>query len=160
MGKTTLAQQQGDRYFTFDLKANQNLALADSSGFLEANKSHPLILDECQLVPDLFPAIKEQVRLTQAPGQFLLTGSVRFSSRKAIRESLTGRIISFELLPMDLSEAEGRPLPDAIPRLLAAKTTELDLEVHRRPAGGKENPLTSRPPCGPRGSRFPLFASS
>ncbi len=40
----------------------------------------------------------------------MLTGSVRFTSRKAIRESLTGRIVTHELLPLTLSEIVGRPL--------------------------------------------------
>ena len=71
-----------------------------------------MILDEVQLVPDLFPAIKEMVRVSKKPGQFLLSGSVRFTSRKAIKESLTGRIINLELLPFSLSELLHLPVPN------------------------------------------------
>jgi predicted AAA+ superfamily ATPase len=68
------------------------------------------------------------VRVHKKPGQFLLTGSVRFSSRKAIRESLTGRTVNWELLPMDLSESHSAPLPDAIPRLLTGRHIDFRLK--------------------------------
>ncbi|GEM_PF-303876 len=44
------------------------------------------------------------------PGRFLVSGSVRFGSRHQIRESLTGRIVSIELLPFTLSECHHRSL--------------------------------------------------
>jgi predicted AAA+ superfamily ATPase len=48
--------------------------------------------------------LKENREFAQKkPGQFILTGSVRFSSKKAIRESLTGRIIYHELIPFTVS---------------------------------------------------------
>jgi len=93
-------------------------AQASPTVFLASKPGHPLVIDECQLAPALFPALKEWVRVRKSPGQFLLTGSVRFSSRKAIRESLTGRMIAWELLPMDWSEMHGTPLPDTVIRQL------------------------------------------
>ena len=98
VGKTTLAESLGARYYTLDLRPTLESIQADPLGFLETQEKHPTVLDECQLLPDLFPALKERVRKKKRPGQFLLTGSVRFTSRKAIRESLTGRIVTFELL--------------------------------------------------------------
>jgi predicted AAA+ superfamily ATPase len=131
VGKTTLARALGGGYATLDLRESLEQANADPRGFLGMAKggrgAKPFVIDECQLAPPLFPEIKEWVRAHPRPGQFLLTGSVRFSSRKAIRESLTGRIISWELLPMDLSEAHGKPLPQAIRRLMTAKSLEVDL---------------------------------
>ncbi len=86
-----------ERYVSLDLAPVLNLASQDAISFLEKNKATPLVIDECQLAPELFPALKEHVRQDQKPGQFLLTGSVRFSSRRAIRESLAGRIVAWEL---------------------------------------------------------------
>lgn len=83
---------------------------------MESIHQYPTVLDETQYLPELFPALKEQVRRNKRPGQFILTGSVRFSSRRKIRESLTGRIIYYELFPMDLSEIEQKPLPDTLIR--------------------------------------------
>lgn len=65
-------------------------------------------------MPRIFPALKEWVRLHKRPGQFLLTGSVRFTSQKSIRESLTGRIVNIELLPMSLSELDQEPPAQAL----------------------------------------------
>lgn len=87
----------------------------------------PLAIDECQLSPPLFPALKECVRTNKRPGLFLLSGSVRFSSRKAIRESLTGRILACELLPFSISELAEKPL----------NTLSLDLLKYRGFSGIK-----------------------
>ncbi len=122
VGKTTLAEKLSKAYVTFDRSITQIQAHDNPEAFIEEHCSQPLTIDECQLVPELFPALKEWVREHRRPGQFLLTGSVRFSSRKLIRESLTGRIISWELLPMDLSEKNHTPLPNNIIRFLKSET--------------------------------------
>jgi len=116
-GKTTLAEIIGEKYITLDSPTDSSLALTNSTAFLAQNAANPLVIDECQLAPPLFPALKEWVRIKKSPGQFLLTGSVRFSSRKAIRESLTGRIITWELLPMDWAEQNHQSLKDSLIRL-------------------------------------------
>ncbi len=128
VGKTTLAGELGKRYKTLDVPSDLEAATVDPSGFLQAHISKPLVIDECQYAPPLFPALKEWVRTHPDPGQFLLTGSIRFSSRKAIRESLTGRIITWDLLPMDLSEINGQTLPDKIIRLVEKKSVEIELK--------------------------------
>lgn len=138
VGKTTLANILSPHYQTLDLPDTQARAQADPLTFLatsltsttlssgERALSAPLVIDECQLAPALFPALKEWVRTRKQPGQFLLTGSVRFSSRKAIRESLTGRIVTWELLPMDWAEIHGRPLADSVLRGIASKTARTE----------------------------------
>jgi predicted AAA+ superfamily ATPase len=112
-GKTTLLKRLAKDYVTLDRRDVLDLAQSDPHRFIEAHAS-PFGIDECQLEPSLFPALKDSVRLQPAKGRFLLSGSVRFTSRKAIRESLTGRIFNLEILPFSLSEAEGRPLPDGL----------------------------------------------
>jgi len=69
----------------------------------------------------LFPALKERVRVNKRPGQFILSGPVRFTSRKAIRESLTGRIVNLELLPMTMSEIKQMDVPDILPKIMESK---------------------------------------
>jgi len=125
VGKTTLAESLGTKYVTLDSPTDLALALTDAAGFLAENAAMPLIIDECQLAPPLFPALKEWVRSRKKPGQFLLTGSVRFSSRKAIRESLTGRIVTWELLPMDWAEQHNQPLSDSLIRIAMKVTAPL-----------------------------------
>jgi predicted AAA+ superfamily ATPase len=72
--------------------------------YIKERAGHWVAIDECQVVPGLFGSLKEHVRTHPKPGQFILSGSVRFTSRKAIKESLTGRIINLELLPMLMTE--------------------------------------------------------
>ncbi len=110
-GKTTLVESLAGDYVTLDDEKQLELALLASQSFLEDRKP-PFGVDECQLSPPLFPALKDHVRKNKAYGQFILTGSVRFTSVEEIRESLTGRIIDLELLPFSLTEAHQLPLTD------------------------------------------------
>jgi len=127
VGKTTLLQELSNQYQTLDLAENLALSESDPGRFLALHQGSPFAIDECQYSPALFPAMKDWVRRFPKPGQLLLSGSVRFSSRKVIRESLTGRLVAWELLPMDLSELHAKPLPDRVPLLLRRKDLEIPL---------------------------------
>lgn len=131
VGKTTLTSLLSSLYVTLDVGHDLAQALVDPLSFLATHVGNPATIDECQLAPPLFPALKEWVRINKKPGQFLLTGSVRFTSRKAIRESLTGRIITWELLPMDWSEQCESPLPDSLIRLLKSRDMRVELSTRR-----------------------------
>ena len=124
VGKTTLLEQIGRRYTTLDLPRELQRAEANPESFLEElsrdSKHWPVAIDECQMSPVLFPVLKEIVRRDKRPGMFLLSGSVRFSSRKAIRESLTGRLLAYELLPFSISELAKKPLNTLACDLLTA----------------------------------------
>ncbi len=130
VGKTTLVSRLAGRYTTLDQSTTLDQANRDPEGFLthQGPSETPVVIDECQLAPPLFPALKERIRVHPKPGQFLLTGSVRFSSRKAIKESLTGRMIAWELLPMDVSEIYEQNMPATLLRLARAKSIELELK--------------------------------
>jgi predicted AAA+ superfamily ATPase len=119
VGKTTLLEEVCASYETLDSKITRQEVEKDPEKFLaKKTRRAPLGIDECQIEPEIFPALKEHVRKNKKPGQFLLSGSIRFTSRKAIQESLTGRIISFELLPFTVSELESKPLPQWGPKAL------------------------------------------
>jgi len=118
VGKTTLLEEAAGDYQTLDsertrleLETDPALFVGHRSKMSAQRKFAPFAIDEAQLCPRLFPALKEYVRTHKGPGQFLLSGSIRFSSRQAIRESLTGRISTVEVLPFTVSEAHGRALP-------------------------------------------------
>ncbi len=129
VGKTTLLESASAEYISFDRAAVLTQASADAERFLQGH-AVPFGIDEAQLCPPLFPALKEHVRVDKRKGQFLLSGSVRFTSKADIRESLTGRIVSLELLPFTMAEADGRPLPDLCARLLKVRS-ENDLTFLR-----------------------------
>lgn len=108
-GKSTFVEKHALEYVTLDSKPQLDRAETDPVGFIESLKGKKSAIDECQLVPDLFPALKVKIGTSQIPGRYILTGSVRFSSRNAIRESLTGRIINQEMLPLVCTELAEEP---------------------------------------------------
>lgn len=121
VGKTTFLEKVCSKYFSMDDEDTLARARQSPKKFLKSLKGLSIAIDECQLVEGIFPALKERVRTDKRPGQFFLSGSVRFTSKKAIRESLTGRIMTLELLPMTLSEIASMPLPGMLQRVLRAR---------------------------------------
>lgn len=120
VGKSTLLREFGNEYHTFDdldfLIRFEN----DPRSFLEAARL-PLALDEVQKSPPAFDAIKAAVDRQKRPGRFILSGSVRFSARRQIRESLTGRIALMELLPFTLAECHEKKISDFVVHLETLK---------------------------------------
>lgn len=121
VGKTTLLEKLSSSYCTLDRESVATELEVNPELFLQ-NRPLGFAIDEAQLCPRLFPALKEQVRKNRSMGQFLLSGSVRFTSRRAIRESLTGRISTIEILPFNQSEALEEELPDLLAGLTQVKT--------------------------------------
>jgi len=110
-GKTTLAQaiagKTGAQYFTLDDSATLALAAGDPAGFIR-NLSGPVVLDEIQKAPDLFPAIKLAVDKNRKPGRFLLTGSANVMTLPRLSESLAGRMEVIPLFPFSAGELAGK----------------------------------------------------
>ena len=136
VGKSTFVSTRTKRYWTLDDKETRLLIAENAKEFLHEQLQFPTTIDECQFEPDLFPALKEYVRTHKKPGQFILTGSVRFTSRKAIRESLAGRMVDCEMLPLILSELMASELPDTLPSIMGHEVfSESSLSLLR---GSKE----------------------
>jgi predicted AAA+ superfamily ATPase len=110
-GKTTLAraiaQKKGAGYFTLDDSATLSLAMSDPVGFIR-NLSGPVVLDEIQRAPNLFPAIKLSVDQDRRPGRFLLTGSANVMTLPRLSESLAGRMKIIPLFPFSAGELAGK----------------------------------------------------
>jgi len=136
VGKTTLISHFSDDYESLDDSETFAEVNLSAKKFLQSQKAQLLIIDESQLAPTLFPALKEKVRLNKRPGQYILSGSVRFTARKLIRESLTGRIINFELLPFTVSEILHLPLPTIA--LQALKSSDLAVTIENFHLGTKD----------------------
>src|SRR3954447_26294818 len=81
VGKTTLLEELAASYSTFDREGDLLEAERNPEIFLQ-NRKAPFGIDESQICPRLFPALKEEVRKNKKPGQYLISGSVRFTSRK------------------------------------------------------------------------------
>lgn len=110
-GKSTLVRSgmlrnSAARYLTLDEAGVLAAAEADPVGFLSGFEG-PVILDEVQRSPGLFPAIKAEVDHDRRPGRFLLTGSANVLLLPRISESLAGRIEILTLWPLSQGEIEG-----------------------------------------------------
>ena len=111
-GKTTLLRHLfggSCRYVSLEPPDIRAAAREDPRALLETFRP-PVIFDEAQYAPDLFPYIKERIdEDRQTAGQYLLTGSQNLSLAEDISESLAGRAAMLRLLPLSRREAEGRP---------------------------------------------------
>jgi len=110
-GKSTLVQriaatEHPARYLTLDDAGVLAAARGDPAGFL-ASLDGPVILDEVQRAPELFPAIKVVVDRARQPGRFLLTGSANVLLLPRLSESLAGRMEILTLWPLSQGEIEG-----------------------------------------------------
>lgn len=119
-GKTTLVREMG-LYRSFDDPLTLTSASSDPAGFLASlvrlNRA-PIVLDEVQHVPELFPAIKMIVDADRTPGRFVLTGSAQVLLLPKISESLAGRMEVLRLWPLSQAEIAGSSvnLVDALGR--------------------------------------------
>lgn len=108
-GKSTLLKHLlGHRfdYVTLDDMALRNQAQKDPQTFLR-NYPDPLIIDEVQYAPQLFPEIKRRMDAAGVVGQFVLSGSQQFHLIQNLQESLAGRVLLMNLLPMTPQERNG-----------------------------------------------------
>lgn len=110
-GKTTLVRWLAEedhraRYLTLDDAATLAAASADPAGFI-ARFEGPIVLDEVQRAPELFPAIKIAVDRQRTSGRFLLTGSADVLALPRISESLAGRMEILTLHSLSQGEIEG-----------------------------------------------------
>jgi uncharacterized protein len=130
-GKTTLVRAlvsdiQKATYVTLDDPAVLAGAAADPHGFLNGLEG-TIVIDEAQMVPALFRAIKMAADEDRRPGRFILTGSANILMLPKIGESLAGRMEILTLRPFSQGELEGRS-ETFIRRLFSGK----GFRIHRR----------------------------
>ena len=107
-GKTALLRMvhrhSGGTLSTFDDASTVEAARRDPFGFV-TGFPYPHLIDEIQRGggPVLL-AIKRQVDLDPAPGQYVLTGSTRFLTEPRLSESLAGRVRMIDLWPLSQGE--------------------------------------------------------
>ena len=94
---------------------------SDPRGFLDSLRL-PVVLDEIQQTPDLFPYIRS--RIDAAPdrrGQWILTGSQESSLMRGVAESMAGRAAVLRLSPFSVRESPlVTPFSGGYPEALAA----------------------------------------
>lgn len=82
-----------------------NMALADTKPSLLLHGEAPRLIDEWQMAPVLWDAVRFEVDMRAKTGQFILTGSAVPSDNK-VRHTGTGRISRLKMRPMSLYESK------------------------------------------------------
>ena len=106
VGKTTLFEhirESGRTHVSLDDMDALMMAQEDPSHFFERFPP-PVLIDEVQKAPGLFPYIKAIVDTSKKKGQFWLTGSQQFHLMKNVSESLAGRVAILDLQGFSQSE--------------------------------------------------------
>lgn len=113
VGKTTLLEHCATKsraYVSLDDLSARQLAQEDPALFLQRYPP-PVLIDEIQYAPALFPFIKIAVDGFKKCGQFWLTGSQPFHLMRNVSESLAGRVAILRLLGLSLAELKGKASP-------------------------------------------------
>ncbi|MDT3360016.1 MAG: DUF4143 domain-containing protein [Spirochaetota bacterium] len=107
-GKTTTALQKAKSvvYMQDPLDKEQNLALAELNPLQLLKGKTPRLIDEWQLAPKLWDAIRFDVDKRDEFNQFILTGSFVPADDMSNSHSGTGRITRMTMRPMSLFESK------------------------------------------------------
>ncbi len=106
-GKTTTAEQVAASILYMDdpEKKEQNITMSELSPKQLLKGETPRLIDEWQLAPKLWDAIRFEVDHRSELGQFVLTGSAVPADTKEITHSGTGRFTWLTMRPMSLYES-------------------------------------------------------
>ena len=125
-GKTTLLGSLPGEWQRFDMEnsTDRQQLLADPDLFLRLH-ADKVVIDEAQLAPALFPALRVAIDRDRArKGRFLLSGSSSPELVKKISESLAGRVARLEMAPLSLAEAWQLPPSPLYPMLAEGAAIE------------------------------------
>lgn len=154
-GKTTLVNSLPYRgsfqAVTLDDPTARAAAARDPRAFID-RQVDTLIIDEAQLVPELFRVIKAEVDRDRRPGRFLLTGSSRLLSAPDMADALVGRVETVELWPFaerELTAPGGPTFVDVVfdtPASLLRDSSETRMDlIDRLLVGGFPEAMRRRP---------------
>ncbi len=108
VGKTTLARTLAAEFpgaLLLDLEQESDRArLFNPQLFFSQYRDRLVILDEVQVMPELFSALRPEIDAARKPGRFLLLGSASGKLLNQGSESLAGRVSYLELAPLLLAE--------------------------------------------------------
>lgn len=106
-GKSTTAEHHSKSavFLSEPQKKTQYLTFAEENPSLILQGETPRLLDEWQLAPKLWDAVRYTVDHRRGMGQFILTGSAKPADRSQISHSGTGRFAWLRMRPMSLFES-------------------------------------------------------
>ena len=105
-GKTTLARllTEGRPATFFDLESQPDVRRLQNPELALSSLDGLVVIDEIQVMPELFAALRVVVDRPQNRARFLILGSASPDIVKNVSETLAGRVEFVELDPFDLTE--------------------------------------------------------
>jgi len=105
-GKTTLARAfgHGRQATYFDLESQPDLRRLQNPELLLGSLAGLVVLDEVQILPELFNVLRVLVDRPGNPARFLILGSASPAIIRHVSETLAGRVESIELAGFDIRE--------------------------------------------------------
>lgn len=124
-GKTTTAEQQAKSVLYMADPDNQNtyLEMADLRIKMLLKGDNPRLIDEWQIIPQIWDAIRFEVDHRREEGQFILTGSAVPASTEKIHHTGTGRFAWITMRPMSLWESGESTGEVSLSELFAGSTS-------------------------------------
>ncbi|MDE7412493.1 MAG: DUF4143 domain-containing protein [Muribaculaceae bacterium] len=105
-GKTTTAEQCAKSTIYMGTTGSNNIELAKINPGIILKGENPRLIDEWQLAPELWDAVRYEVDHRHKRGQFILTGSAVPPDKKdKVHHTGTGRFAIIDMLPMSLYES-------------------------------------------------------
>ena len=106
-GKTTTAEQQAKSILYMDDPDNikQNLQLAETNVKRLLQGNNPRLIDEWQIAPQIWDAVRFEINQRKNDGLFMLTGSAVPADDSKIHHSGAGRFAFLTMRPMTLWES-------------------------------------------------------
>ena len=133
-GKTTSAKQIAGSFISMDQPdmTKQYQSMAELSPLLLLEGETPRLIDEWQIAPNLWNAVRYEVDQRDEFGQFILTGSAVPAEIDASAHTGTGRISRLYMRPMSLYESQdsngGVSLSDLFANKEISAKSDADLE--------------------------------
>lgn len=129
-GKTTTAERHSNSILYMDDadRMRQNMELAEISPRALLNGEAPRLIDEWQLAPQLWDAVRFEVDHRQGAGHFILTGSSVPANRSRIHHSGAGRFAWLTMRTMSLFESGDSTGKVSIGNLFNAPCSDLFAE--------------------------------
>jgi len=131
-GKTTLLSTlvPSRQRYDLELRADFDQIATDPDLFLRTNTAD-LAIDEAQLLPELFPALRVAIdRDRSRMGRYVLTGSSSPKLLRHVSETLAGRVATIEISPFSFHEAAG--VTQQLPKLIMDRVSIHDLAAQLR----------------------------
>jgi predicted AAA+ superfamily ATPase len=107
VGKSTMLKNAlpDVKYVSFDDPLLQESVKSNPNAFFDTHKL-PIVIDEVQRIPEIFPYVKVVSDETDKKGLFYLTGSQSFHLMKGVSESLAGRVGVVQMLGLSQRELD------------------------------------------------------